>query len=104
MAYAIVKSGGFQHRVEPEKKIRVPRVKADEGSEITLSDVVFFANGDDVRVGAPHVDGVAVRAKVVGHGRARKVMVKKFKRRKNYKRTKGHRQQFTLIEVLGIDS
>ena len=104
MSYAIVKSGGFQHRVSAEKKLRVPRLEAEEGSEITLDEVVFYSGNGDVRVGAPHVDGVSVRARVVGHGRSRKILVKKFKRRKNYKRTKGHRQPYTLIEILGINA
>lgn len=104
MSYAIVKSGGMQHRVEAERKLRVPRLTAEEGQEISLDEVLFYADGDDVRVGAPTVDGVTVKARVVAHGRSRKITVFKFKRRKNYKRTKGHRQRYTLLEVLAIDA
>jgi len=104
VSYAIVRSGGKQFRAEPEARIRVPRLGAGEGDEIVIEDVLFYASEDERRIGTPKVEGVTVRAKVLSHGLGKKVMVKKFKRRKNYQRTRGHRQPFTLIEVTGIDA
>ena len=104
VSYAIMRSGGKQFRAEPEGRIRVPRIDASEGAEIEIDDVLLYSSGDDRRVGAPTLEGVKVRAKVLEHGLGKKVMVEKFKRRKNYHRTVGHRQPFTLIEVIGIDA
>jgi large subunit ribosomal protein L21 len=99
-----MRSGGKQFRAEPDARIRVPRLNEAENAEIEISDVLLYADGDDKRIGKPVVEGVTVRAKVLGHGLGKKVLIKKFKRRKNYLRTRGHRQPFTLIQVIGIDA
>ncbi len=105
MSYAIMRSGGKQYRAEQEARLRVPRLSAAEGDEIEIDDVLFYSAGaGESRVGNPSVTGVKVRAKVLSHGLGKKVIVKKFKRRKNYLRTRGHRQPYTLIEVLGIEA
>jgi large subunit ribosomal protein L21 len=97
MSFAIIKSGGKQFRVEKGAKVRVPSVKGDVGSSVEL-DVLATAD----QIGAPVVDGAKVTATVVDHGRDTKIVVFKKKRRKQYKRTKGHRQGYTTLKIDSI--
>jgi large subunit ribosomal protein L21 len=98
--YAVFRTGGKQFRAEPGKKIRVPSLKKIEpGESITFDDVLLASDGTDVQVGSPVLDGATVRAEVLRHGRDRKIIVFKRKRRKNYRRKQGHRQGFTEIRV-----
>lgn len=100
--YAVVRTGGKQYRVSAGEKLRIEQIAAAVGQEIVLGEVLMVADGEAVRVGTPLVEGAAVRAKVLGHGRADKVRIFKLKRRKHYRRTQGHRQNYTEIEILGI--
>jgi large subunit ribosomal protein L21 len=100
--YAVVRTGGKQYRVSAGAKLKVEQIAADVGAEIVLGEVLFLGNGDDVRMGTPLVDGAAVTARVVGHGRGEKIRIFKMRRRKHYRKTQGHRQNFTEIEILGI--
>ena len=97
MSFAIVRSGGKQFRVEKGAKVRVPSIKGDVGAAVEL-DVLATAD----KVGAPLVDGAKVSATVVDHGRGEKIVVFKKKRRKQYKRTKGHRQGYTTLKIDSI--
>ena len=97
MSFAIVRTGGKQFRVEKGAKVRVPSIKGDVGASVEL-DVLATAG----KVGAPLVDGAKVSATVVDHGRGEKIVVFKKKRRKQYKRTKGHRQGYTTIKIDSI--
>ncbi len=99
MAYAIIRSGDKQFRVTPGAVIRVPRIDAEVGTSHSFGDVLVFGDGDDVRVGAPIVDGVGVQGTVIEHGRGQKIIVFKMKRRKQYKRKQGHRQDFTAVRI-----
>ncbi len=99
--YAIVETGGKQYRVSEGQTLRVDRIEAEEGSELTLEQVLMVG-GEKVAVGTPYVKGAAVKARVVRHGRARKVVVFKMKRRKNYRRKRGHRQHFTELRILEV--
>ncbi len=101
MAFAIVRAGGKQFRVEQGATLRVPSLKQDVGSSVELE--VLVTSGDkETSVGAPLVEGAKVTATVVDHGRAAKIIVFKKKRRKHYKRTKGHRQGFTTLKIDSI--
>ena len=102
--YAVIKTGGKQYRVSAGEKLKVEQLAADIGSEIVLDQVLLLANGEDVTMGAPLVSGAAVTAKVVSHGRGEKVRIFKMRRRKHYRKTQGHRQNYTEIEILGIRS
>ena len=102
--YAVVKTGGKQYRVSAGEKLRVEQIPADIGSEIVLSEVLVVSNGDDVTMGAPLVNGASVTAKVLGHGRGDKVHIYKMRRRKHYRKSQGHRQNYTEIEILGISA
>ena len=101
MAYAVVRAGGKQHRVEKGSRVRVARLAGAVGSSIELSEVLMVG-GDDVAIGAPTVRGARVTATIVEHGRADKLIVFKIRRRKNYRRKKGHRQGYTEIVVTDI--
>ena len=101
MAFAIVRTGGKQFRVENGAKVRVPSLKNEVGAEVEL-DVLTVADGENTKIGAPLMEGAKVKATVVDHGREPKIVVFKKKRRKQYKRTKGHRQGYTTLKIDSI--
>ena len=100
--YAVVKTGGKQYRVSAGEKLRIERLAADVGQEIVLDQVLLVADGDVLKMGAPLIEGARVKAKVLKHGRGEKVRIFKLNRRKHYRRSQGHRQNYTEIEILGI--
>ena len=100
--FAVIESGGKQHRVSEGEVVRLERLDGGLGESIEFDRVLMVARDDDVSVGTPYVDGVSVSGEVVGQGRARKVRVIKFKRRKNYLRRAGHRQHYTDVRITGI--
>lgn len=100
--YAIVRLAGNQVVVKPDETVRVPRLDVEVGSLIRCDDVLLFSDGKDIRVGQPLLEDVTVRAKVIGHGRMKKVVVFKMKRRKNYRRKKGQRRNYTDIMIKEI--
>ena len=102
MDYAVVRTGGLQFRVSEGDLVRVPRMKSEVGEGIEISDVLALSVGGDITVGTPLVESAIVEAEVVGHGKGKKVIVFKKKRRKDYRVKKGHRQDFTEIRITGI--
>lgn len=100
--YAVVKTGGKQYRVSAGEKLRIEQIGAEVGQEIVLDQVLLVAEGDALKMGAPLVSGATVKAKVLGHGRGAKVHIYKLRRRKHYRKSQGHRQNYTEIEILGI--
>lgn len=102
--YAIIRTGGKQFRAEPGKTIKVPSMAAEVGDSVTFEDVLIAATDDGVEVGAPTVTGVTVTGEVVEHGKDKKVIVFKWKRRKNYRRKQGHRQKYTAVRIDGIQA
>jgi large subunit ribosomal protein L21 len=101
MAYAIIRSGGKQFRVEEGATVRVPSLDRQAGDTVELEALVIGGEGG-VKVGSPAVEGATVRGTVVDHGRGDKVIVFKKKRRKQYKRTQGHRQNYTTVKIESI--
>lgn len=101
MAFAIIRSGGKQFTVEKGATLRVPSIDGKVGDSVEL-EVLATADGGETKVGAPLVDGAKVTATVVDHGRGEKIIVFKKKRRKQYKRTKGHRQGYTTLKIDSI--
>lgn len=97
--YAIIRSGGKQFRAEPGKTIKVPALNAEPGDKVTFDEVLVAGNGDDIQVGAPTVSGASVTGEVVKHGKDKKIIIFKWKRRKNYRRKQGHRQDFTEVRI-----
>jgi large subunit ribosomal protein L21 len=96
--YAVVKTGGKQYRVIPGEKLKVEQIPADIGSEVVL-EVLMLADGDNVTVGTPLVAGASVKAKVLSHGRGKKVSIFKMRRRKHYQKHQGHRQNYTELQI-----
>ncbi len=100
--YAVVKTGGKQYKVTPGEVLKVEKLNAEVGSELELPDVLMVIKDDDIQVGTPVIENASVKAKVLEHGKAKKVIVFKKKRRKGYKKKRGHRQHFTTIEIQDI--
>lgn len=100
--YAVIRTGGKQYRVCEGDVIDVEKLAGDIGAEVSLEHVLMIADGDDVEIGSPLVAGASVKAKVVDQHRADKIKVVKFKRRKHYRRTQGHRQHLTRLEITGV--
>ena len=102
--YAVVQTGGKQYRVSEGDTIKVEKLVADEGSSVELDKVLMVTDGDDVKIGAPYVDGGKVTATVKSQGRGKKVKIIKFRRRKHHMKRQGHRQWFTELQVTGISA
>ncbi len=102
MSYAVIRTGGKQYRVSPGELLRVELLQGAVGSEITFSEVLLTAAEGAVQVGTPLVSGSSVIARIVQHGKEKKVLVFKKKRRKNYRRKRGHRQHFTAVQIKTI--
>lgn len=98
--FAIVKSGGKQYRVSEGDVVRLEKLTADVGETVELP--VMMLGGDDVKIGAPRVDGAAAKAEVVEHGRGDKIYIVKFKAKNNYRRRTGHRQPYTEVRITEI--
>lgn len=103
MSYAVIKTGGKQYRVTEGDKIRVEKLAGDVGAEISF-DEVLMVGGDKVAVGTPLVSGAKVKAKIVAQDRGKKIIVFKYRRRKNYRRKNGHRQPFTELVITGVSA
>ncbi|PTR25483.1 LSU ribosomal protein L21P [Luteibacter sp. OK325] len=104
MSYAVIKTGGKQYRVMAGEILRVELLTAEVDSTVQFDQVLLVGEGESVTVGAPLVAGATVSAKIRAHGRADKIRIVKFRRRKHYKRTQGHRQHYTEIEITGINA
>ncbi len=100
--YAVIETGGKQYRVTEGQYLKVEKLGLEEGATVELDKVLMVADGDDIKVGAPYVAGGVVTAKVKSVGRGKKVRIIKFRRRKHSRKTQGHRQSYTEIEITGI--
>ena len=102
MSYAVIRTGGKQYRVSSGELLRIEALPGEVGSEVTFSEVLLTAAEGAVQVGTPLVPGATVTARIVEQGKERKILVFKKKRRKNYRRKRGHRQHFTAVRVQTI--
>ena len=100
--YAVIKSGGKQYRVQEGQTLKLEKLEVPTGDTVEFDEVLLVGSDDDVKVGAPLVDGAKVSAEIVAHGRADKVRIIKFRRRKHHMKRQGHRQHYTEIEITGI--
>ncbi|NCZ64797.1 MAG: 50S ribosomal protein L21 [Cellvibrionales bacterium] len=100
--YAVIESGGKQHRVEEGEVLKLKKLEAATGETIEFDRVLMIGAGSDVKIGAPVVDGSKVTAEVVAHGRHEKIRIVKFNRRKHYRNETGHRQWYTEVKITGI--
>jgi large subunit ribosomal protein L21 len=97
--YAVIRTGGKQYRVASGEKLKIELLEADVGAAVQFDQVLAVGEGEGVKIGAPFVSGAAVKATVVSHGKADKVHIFKMRRRKHYKKSQGHRQQFTEVRI-----
>ncbi|MCV6605939.1 MAG: 50S ribosomal protein L21 [Porticoccaceae bacterium] len=102
--YAVIASGGKQHRVQEGETLRLEKLEVATGESIDFDEVLMVADGENISIGAPVVDGAKVSAEVLAHGRGDKVSIIKFKRRKHHRKQMGHRQWFTEVKITGINA
>ena len=102
--YAVVKTGGKQVRVEPEQAVRVEKLGGEVGDTVEFSDVLMVGGDDGVTIGTPQVEGAKVVGTITAQGRHPKIRVFKMKRRKGYRRTQGHRQDYTEVRIDSISN
>ena len=103
-AYAVIKTGGKQYRISAGEKLKIEQITADVGSEVVLDQVFMFADGSNIKIGTPLVEGAKVTATVIAHGRHDKIHIFKMRRRKHYQKHQGHRQNYTEIRIDGISA
>ena len=103
--HAVIQTGGKQYRVQPGDELEIEKLSdVEKGGEVVFDHVLAVGDGDDLKIGRPTVDGATVKASVVTHGRGKKVMVFKKKRRKGYQVKRGHRQPFTRIRITDVSA
>ena len=102
--YAVIVSGGKQHRVEEGETLKLEKLNIEVGASVDFDRVLLVVNDEDVKIGAPVVEGAKVSAEIVSHGRGKKVRIMKFKRRKHHMKQMGHRQWFTEVKITGINA
>ena len=102
--YAVIVSGGKQHRVEEGETLKLEKLNIEVGANVDFDRVLLVVIGEDVKIGAPVVKGANVSAEIVSHGRGKKVRIMKFKRRKHHMKQMGHRQWFTEVKITGISA
>ena len=102
--FAVIESGGKQHKVSEGDSLQVELLAEEEGSKVEFDKVLMISNGKDSKIGTPYLDKAKVTGKVVRHGKTDKLKVFKMKRRKDYRRTQGHRQNFTEVLIEAINS
>ena len=100
--YAVVNSGGKQYKVQQGQVLRVEKIPGDVGSPVTFERVLMFSDGENISIGQPALEDIAVEGHIVEQGKAKKIIVFKYKKRKRYRRKKGHRQEFTAVLIDGI--
>jgi large subunit ribosomal protein L21 len=101
--YAVVKTGGKQYKVTQGEYLRVEKLEGIQGDTIELNDVLMIADGDNLKIGTPMLDGGKVTATIKSQGRGKKVEIMKFRRRKHHQKKTGHRQSYTEIEITAIN-
>lgn len=102
--YAVIKTGGKQYRVSAGDKLRVETLTAEAGQDVQIDEVLMIGSDGNVTVGAPLISNASVTARVLEHGRAKKVNIVKFRRRKHHRKQMGHRQNYTQLEITSINA
>lgn len=102
--YAVIETGGKQYRVEEGRTLKVERLEAEPGASVTLEKVLLVGDGNTATVGSPALVGARVTATVLGHGKAKKIIVMKYKSKVHYRHKTGHRQQFTTLRIDKIET
>lgn len=100
--YAVVATGGKQYKVREGEVLRIEKIPGEIGADVSFDKILMFSDGENVKIGQPVLDDVAVNGRIVSQGKAKKIIVFKYKRRKRYRRKQGHRQQFTAVQIDNI--
>ena len=102
--YAVIESGGKQYRVKEGETLKLEKIEQDPGSTLEFDKILLVGEGEELKIGKPFVKGCKVTGSVEEHGRAKKIKIVKFKRRKHHIKTQGHRQSYTTVKITGIDA
>lgn len=102
--HAVIKTGGKQYRVQAGDELVIEKLPQGKGEEVVFDQILAVGDGDQIKIGQPHVEGASVKANVVTHGKQKKVIVFKKKRRKGYQVKRGHRQQFTRVRITDVNA
>jgi large subunit ribosomal protein L21 len=102
--HAVIRTGGKQYRVAQGQDIKVEKLKAGVGDSVVFDQVLLTAEGESVRIGQPYLENTRVMGRVKRHGKNKKIVVFKYKKRKNFRRTRGHRQEYSLVSIEGIEA
>ena len=102
--YAVVATGGKQYKVMEGDNLQIEKIDGDVGAKVTFDNVLLFSDGDNLSVGQPLLENISVNAEIVDQNKAKKIIVFKTKRRKRYRKTQGHRQNYTTVKIEGINS
>ncbi len=100
--YAVIRTGGKQYKVHEEQILKVEKLEGNEGSQIEFDDILMYSDGETITLGSPNVDNASVKAQILEQGRGKKTLVFKYKRRKGYRKMRGHRQHYTEIKIDSI--
>lgn len=101
--FAVIKTGGKQYLVKPGDKIKIEKIKQKEGEEVIFEEVLLYSDEKGTEIGKPFVKDAQVKAKVLEHGKNKKVIIFKYRPKKRYRKKQGHRQPYTLVEILSIE-
>ena len=102
--YAIIASGGKQYKIQEGEILRVEKISGEVGAPVSFDRVLMFSDNENVSIGRPVLDNIVVRGHIIEQGKANKIIVFKYKKRKGYRRTQGHRQQFTAVKIDSIET
>ena len=100
--YAVVATGGKQYKVREGEILRIEKIPGEIGADVSFDKILMFSDGENVKIGQPVLGDVAVNWRILSQGKAKKIIVFKYKRRKRYRRKQGHRQQFTAVQIDNI--
>ena len=100
--YAVIATGGKQYKVREGEILRIEKIPGEIGADVSFDKILMFSDGENVKIGQPVLEDVAVNGRIVSQGKAKKIIVFKYKRRKRYRRKQGHRQQFTAVQIDNI--
>jgi len=100
--YAVIRTGGKQYKVQENQTLKVEKLVGTEGSQVEFDDILLFSDGETITMGSPKIENASVKAHILEQGRDKKIIIFKYKRRKGYRRMKGHRQNYTEIKIDSI--
>jgi len=104
MNFAVIETGGKQYKVSPGQKLKIEKIEGELGANLNFDKVLLLAENENVKIGAPYIEGAKVEAKILKQGREKKKIVFKYHSKTRYRKKKGHRQPFTEVQILNIEA